>query len=265
MFKKILVVCRGNIYREGSKFLNKLKYFLNGKKFRVVAASSLKKNDFKDVDLVITLGGDGTFLKTASFVRDSFIIGINSNPRASEGALTSISVENIYFIKEIIEGKFRVVERPRAKVTKNNVLLDKLALNEVYIGSKNQFHTSRYILYLNGRKEEHRSSGVLVSTGTGSTAWYSSAGGKPFHPNEKKLKFIVREPFSGRLFKPLFLQGEIPQGHRIKIESTGKMGTIVFDSNNSYNFDGGDVAEVELSDKPLRVIVPAGDRLKYTK
>ena len=256
MFKKILVVCRGNIFREGSKSLNKLKYFLNGKKFRVVGGSNLKKNDFKDVDLVITFGGDGTFLKAASFVRDSFIIGINSNPMASEGALTSINAENVDIIREILNGRFRVIERPRAKVTKNNILLDKLALNEVYMGSRNQFHTSRYILYLNGRKEEHRSSGVLVSTGTGSTAWYSSAGGRPFPYNEKKLKFIVREPFSGRLFKPLFLQGEISQGNKIKIESTGKMGTIVLDSNISHGFEGGDVVEIELSNKPLKVIVP---------
>ena len=262
MFKKILVVCRGNIFREGSKSLNKLKYLMPEKKFRIVGASNIKKHDFKDVDLVITFGGDGTFLKAASFVRDSFIIGINSNPGASEGALTSITADNMEPLREILGGKFRVLERPRAKVTKNNILLDKTALNEVYIGSRSQFHTSRYVLHLNGRKEEHRSSGVLVSTGTGSTAWYSSAGGKPFSYNEKKLKFIVREPFYGRLFKPAFLQGEISDGRKIKIECTGRMEIIVLDSNSSYNFEGGDTVEIELSDKPLKVLHPIRNKIK---
>ncbi|MBI2045071.1 NAD(+)/NADH kinase [Candidatus Pacearchaeota archaeon] len=254
MFKKILVICRGNILREGSKTIYCIKSFLHGKRFRVVGAGSLNKNIFSGVDLVITLGGDGTFLRAASFVKNQLILGINSNPKASEGALTSFNADAVYLVKEILGGKFKILIRQRISVWKNGKLLDKPALNEAYIGSRSQFHTSRYKIYFNGKCEEHRSSGVLISTGTGSTAWYSSAGGRPFHYADKKLKFIVREPFFGKLFRPIILHGEINSGQKIKIESTGKLGSIVLDSNASFSFETGDVVEVGISDEPLRVI-----------
>ena len=89
----------------------------------------------------------------------------------------------------------------------NNKLIKELALNEVYIGAKSQFHTSRYTIKLNGDGEEQRSSGVLIVTGSGSNAWYKSAGGEPFPCEEKKLKFLVREPYQKRVFKPKILCG----------------------------------------------------------
>ena len=124
-------------------------------------------------------------------------------------------------------------------------------MNEVYVGARNQFNTSRYILELNGVKEEHRSSGVLIVTADGSDAWYRSAGGEPYH--EKVLKFLVREPFVCRVFNSKLLQGEIKD--KIKFHSTMyKGGVIALDSNQIHYFNKGDCIELSVSEKPLNIV-----------
>jgi len=232
------------------KILNKL-----NKEISCVKCNELKDAHFKDKDLVIAIGGDGTFIQTSHFLNQTPILGINSEPEVSEGALSSLKGEEIDFLDEILTGKYRIIQRPRVKVRKNGELIERHALNEVYIGSETQFHTSRYIIKLNGNEEEHRSSGVLVVTGSGSNAWYKSAGGKPFHYAEKKLKFLTREPFVRRVFKPKILNGEIKEGEKIIFESKRSTGGIIaIDSHLTYDFNIGDCIEIELSNCPLNVI-----------
>lgn len=54
----------------------------------------LTENDFKDVDLVMSLGGDGTFLRTAGMIQTNKlpIFGVNTDPARSVGHLTSIPI-----------------------------------------------------------------------------------------------------------------------------------------------------------------------------
>ena len=125
------------------------------------------------------------------------------------------------------------------------------ALNEVYVGAHKQFHTSRYKIILDGGEEEHRSSGVLVATSNGSNAWYKSAGGVPF--NDPNLRFIVREPFMSRIFKPKILHGNIKD----KIGFLSTMhdgGAVILDSNYVYDFNHGDTIEIRKSEKVLKVL-----------
>src|SRR4030042_1726735 len=147
----------------------------------------LEKWHLDKSDLVITLGGDGTFIKAANLLEDSLILGINSNPDLSEGALTLINLNELHKLKEILSGKFSIGLSQRAKITINGKPANIFATNEIYIGCEFQFHSSRYKIIFNGIEEEHRSSGVIVSTGTGSGAWFNSAGGKIFNPDEEKL------------------------------------------------------------------------------
>ena len=93
-----------------------------------------------------------------------------------------------------------------------------------------------------------------IVTSSGSNAWYKSAGGKPF-PEQDILKFLVREPFSGRIFKPKILVGEIKPREKISFESKRYAGGVIaLDSDAVYEFNNNDKAEIQLSDKPLNVI-----------
>ncbi len=218
--------------------------------------NELHDDHFKDKDLVITIGGDGTFIRTTHFLRgDTPIFGINSEPETSNGGLTTLNRHDIEELRDILNGKFKIIKKPRARAIRNGELIKELALNEVYVGATNQFHTSRYIIRHKGKEEEHRSSGVLIVTGSGSHAWYKSAGGKPFNHDSKKLKFLVREPFICRLFNPKITRGEISEGEKIIFKSKRKDGGIIsIDSWPAYDFNEGDVVEIRLSSQPLNVI-----------
>ena len=220
--------------------------------FSSVEVRELKK-EMLDVDLVITAGGDGTFIRAASYLKEVPILGINSEPELSEGALTSLVDSELDVLEEILKGNYNIVKRDRIKVIVNGDELDQLALNDVYVGSTTHFHASRYVIEFKGDSEEQRSSGVLFSTSSGSSAWYKSAGGEVF--DEKKIKFLVREPFSGRIFNPKMIRGEVLDGEKIKvIAKRHEGGVISLDSNFHKEFNIPDGVELELSEFPLKVV-----------
>lgn len=255
MLKNIILVYKKNLDNHLFEKINLIKKYFPESNFLALEYSSIKKEILKEAELVLTLGGDGTFVKAAHLIEDSFILGINSNPEKSEGALTSISINEIKKLEKLKEKKFKTIERQRADIVLNKKILDERAINEVYIGVASQFHSSRYKIKFKHKEEEQRSSGIIVSTGTGSEAWFLSAGGKPFHYAEKKLRFIVREPYFGkRVFKPTLIEGEILEGEELIIESTREHGGIIAINDSVYSFNTGDYASIKLSEKPLRVI-----------
>ncbi|MFH1585897.1 MAG: NAD(+)/NADH kinase [archaeon] len=258
MFNKILIVHNERKTNENPDALNEVIKVLNKlhKDFLIVNLASLKKNHFNFIDLVLTLGGDGTFITASHYLDETPIIGINSNKKTSEGFLTELNNEQIHLLEDILNGNHEVIKRQRAALKINGELVDKHALCEIYVGAEKQFHTARYILKLGEEEEEHRSSGIIVVTGSGSTAWYKSAGGDPFHHEEKRLKFLVREPYTGEnLFKPKMLAGEIPHKEKISIESKRYQGGMVaLDCHLTFPFNLGDKVEIVLSDKPLKVV-----------
>lgn len=256
MFKKILLVYSEKLSENHKKVIEKVKKILIGKIFFCLNVRDLDEKYFREIDLAISVGGDGTFIRTSHFLEDIPILGINSEPKQSEGALTSLKENELEKIKDILNGKFKIIKRERAEVFLNDKKIKELALNEVYIGSEHQFHVSRYKIKFKNFEEEQRSSGVLITTGSGSMAWYKSAGGNPFSFSEKILKFLVREPYSGKIFSTKILQGEIKENEKIEFESRRhNEGIVAIDSNVVYPFNFGDKVEVFPSEKPLKVII----------
>jgi nicotinate-nucleotide adenylyltransferase len=256
LYKKIKNVLVVYSEKETEKHLNVvkgIKKLLNGLDIysQFILASDLKKEFFKGVDLVITVGGDGTFIRASHFVYGQLILGINSDSETSNGGLLGFDENNYSYILEVIEGNFKIHKKDRVVIRKNGKLLDSYAMNEVFVGARNQFSTSRYVIELNGSKEEQRSSGVLVVTPLGSNAWYKSAGGKPYL--ERVLKYVVREPFVCRLFDSKLLGGNVENS--IKFYSTmQKGGVIALDSNKVYYFNQGDEVELCFAQNPLSIV-----------
>ncbi len=139
-----------------------------------------------DTDLVLALGGDGTFLRAINMLRGSEIpiAGINFGRL---GFLTSAKVgeEDNSWIDDLLQGNYIVQERILLKVTSDAIP------HGVYPYALNEFSIQRStpaMLHIdvgmdNGRLPAYWADGVVVSTPTGSTAYSLSVGGPIVTPD----------------------------------------------------------------------------------
>jgi len=217
----------------------------------------LSKSDLKEIELVISIGGDGTFLSASHFVENMLMLGVNSNHEKSEGALTTIKLEELNKkLSEILNKNYKIKEYTREIICilKNDrCIRTEHALNEIFFGNINPHHPSAYLLNYKNKEESQKSSGVLVSTGTGSTAWYKSMGGWPFSRTKKQLRFRIREPFRGRIHKPEVIKGKINPEEKLIITSKTHHGLIAIDSIRTYEVNLDDKIEISIGPS-LKVI-----------
>ena len=235
------------------KVLNKLKI-----KYSFIRRGRLKESYFKKRDLIISLGGDGTFLKTAQFIKDKTpIFGVNSDVNMKEGFFLEADRKDFEDkIKKIIKDKFKMRSLARLEASINNKKVPDLALNEFYIGSDKEYITSRYYIKVGDRKERQKSSGVLVATPAGSYAWIKSCGGKKLKITARKFEYLIREPYKGRVNgKYKLKKGVLKKGKKIIITSDMSKGFLVADSlGKEYFFNKKDRIKIYISDKDLSVV-----------
>ena len=150
---------------------------------------------------------------TAKYVGDLPIIGVNPDPARNDGVLLPFKVsEARKAVRRAIDNKIGTREVTLAEVNTNDGQR-MLAFNDFFIGASSHV-SARYTLETAGRSEPQSSSGVLVSTGAGSTGWLSSlfnmtdglgrAFGSPtanrlqLDWEDRRLVWAVREPFRSR-------------------------------------------------------------------
>ena len=211
----------------------------------------VKPSDFKKPRQVIVVAGDGTLLRTCqSITNDSPVLGVNSDPIFTEGWLTRANVSNFpKKFQRILNKKSKVLHLPRLEVRINGKKLPGLALNEVSISREKTYLT--FMHELNGSVE--RSTGILVSTPIGSTAWCKSAGGKKLKLSCRKMEYVIREPYKGTIYKVKKRYGLV-NSFRMKSIMDG---LIVFDSvNKEYPFKREDEITVDFSDKKINLLEP---------
>lgn len=249
---KILIVHRDKTFDESS-----IKKAFPNLKIEKIWKNIVSKNHLKGIDFVISIGGDGTFLSAAHYIDETPILGVNSDTKRSEGALTTIDTSKLLIkIKQILENKVKIKEYTREKIVisqKNKKIETENALNETFFGNINPHHTTNYEIEYNNKKESQRSSGIVISTGTGSTAWYHAAGGFSFGKTRKQLRFRIRELFKGKLHKPTIKKGKIKKENKITITSCMNHAIVAIDSIRTYYLHKGDKVEISIG-KPLRVI-----------
>lgn len=207
-------------------------------------------------DLVITVGGDGTLLRMAHHIENQLLLGVNSTPHVSVGrfcAATSSEFENK--IKKILAAEFRVQPLIRMLIKVNKKTLPIKPINDVLYTNFNPAATSRYIISLGNKREEHKSSGVWVSTPAGSTAAISAAGGISQHAQDRRLQYMTREPYQG-IYNPYELvRGFIAEGKQLKIISKMIKSRIYLDGPSQHvTLDFGDTLTIGHSRKVLKLI-----------
>lgn len=216
--------------------------------------SIVKRDDLEGIDIVISLGGDGTALSASHYLEDKPLLAVNLNPKKSEGALTTISFAELEKKLGEIKREIKTENLERIEVFINNKKLDMLALNDVFIANEKAYLMSRYKLRFNDEEEEQKSSGLIFSTGTGSTAWFKSAGGVPFSAQSKHIKMIAREPYLRRLSSFSLVRETIKSDDKIEIEVLCPS-ILVIDSIREYKLREGDKVRIKISDKPLKRII----------
>ena len=155
-----------------------------GVNFEAVYRADLRT--IKNKDLVLSLGGDGTFLEVSHYLTDIPIMGVNTDSENSTGYFCCCDAES--FERTINEFE----KLPRQKVNRLEVQLDNVilepALNDVFFGHPCPAAVSRYDL----NSEKHKDSGVLMCTAIGSTAWMYQENGIVMSIDSFEIQYKVR-------------------------------------------------------------------------
>jgi len=209
----------------------------------------------KDIDFVISIGGDGTALSASHFLEEKPLLTVNLSPESSVGALTTLAVDNLAEkLAEIKSGKFKTEKLERIDVKINGKNAEHPALNDVFVASEKAYHISKYKIKFNGKEETQNSSGLIFSTGTGSTAWFKSAGGAPFSPQARFIRMIVREPYKGKQNEFSLKNIQINENEEIEIIPFVKS-ILAVDSIREYSLNAGDSIKIKISKNALRRII----------
>ncbi|HLC66851.1 MAG TPA: NAD(+)/NADH kinase [Candidatus Nanoarchaeia archaeon] len=205
-------------------------------------------------DLIITVGGDGTFLRASHFVEDVPMLGVNSEPKRKVGFFTRSTAQDFAEkFQRLRNGKYHLRQLPRLKVHIDGDEIPERALNEVFFGDRLPFKMCRYQLRVEGKKEEQRSSGVLISTGAGSHAWMQSAGGKRFSLTAEKMEYLVREPYHDLNRKGMLHQGFT--NRKIHLLSRDTNNFLVIDAlSKTYPMPVGSRATIELAKRKIQMV-----------
>lgn len=207
------------------------------------------------VDVLVSLGGDGTFLHGASLVGDLSIplLGLNLG---SLGFLTPYAVSEAQCaLIEAAEGRLELRERMRLEVTlrKRGHSESHGALNEAVITQRGIARLLDLAASLNGESiATYKADGLILSSPTGSTAYSLAAGGPILTPD---LEAIVLTPICPHTLtnRPLVVRAD----QALSVTNVSPDNAILtVDGLWSREVEPEDVVEVRKSNKPLKVFRP---------
>ena len=242
---------------EHFKTLKKVKRVLKLSGFHFKVTNRGDRFDLDQYNLIITVGGDGTFLQAARNITHQYIFGVNSDPRWSVGMFCSADSKSFpSFVQKLISKKFSVRTLQRLVLTMKSHPPTHF-LNDVLICHKNPAAMSRYHFIIGGKKEEQKSSGLWLATAAGSSGAIHSAGGKILPVMSSKFQYIARELYAAKQQKYHFRSGILQPGKTVSIISLMQDGVIFVDGcRTHYPFPFGQEASITPSRYPLKVIRP---------
>jgi NAD kinase len=228
---------------------------------------------FAPTDLVVAVGQDGLVANVAKYAGAQPIVPINPDPARFDGILLPFQTPQAHAaVSRTLDGtaKIREITLAEARLADGQRLL---AFNDLYIGSRTHV-SSRYTIATDGDAESQSSSGVLVSTGAGSTGWLSSVfnmaaavssftGGTTGAPpsmgwDDPRLVFVVREPFASRATRTSIAAGVIAPGRELTIESKMPSGGVIFSDGvevDALSFESGAIARIGAAKQRTRLVV----------
>jgi NAD+ kinase len=209
-------------------------------------------------DLVMTIGGDGTFLETSHHIDDkkTVMMGVNSVPRESVGYYCKVTSKNFSEkIEAFLENRAKICSLHRLKVSLGGKMRPPLALNDILFSNTHPAGTTRYRLKIDGQEEEQKSSGLWISPAPGSTAATKSAGGRTLPIGSKHFQFVTREPYAPPGRHVLLKKGILEPDDELRILSVMDEAALWIDGPHvMHPVPRGTIISIRRSDRPIRAI-----------
>lgn len=208
--------------------------------------------------LVITVGGDGTFLTASHDIFDETpVLGVNSAPITSFGHYCVCDRDTFAATLASIEsGAFKPVRLLRLALSIDQKAVPELVLNEVLVAHEQPAGTSRYHITAGDTTEIHKCSGLLVSTPAGSTGFLRSEGGPVLAIDAQEFAFRERAPFLRLDEEHALSCGVMRRGERLDVISQMKGGRIYVDGDYiQYDFGRGAKLTIEAAPSDLLAYV----------
>lgn len=243
---------------------------------QVVDREYLPNFIFGENDLVIAIGQDGLVANTLKYLDNQQLIGVNPDPSRWDGVLLPFRVSDLsLLVPEIFKLGRSCKNITMAKATLNDGQ-SIYGVNDLFIGQKTHV-SARYIIESGGGKESQSSSGIIVSTGLGSTGWFSSiltgaaniisavANNRvdmmetsKFAWDADYLYYSVREPFLSRITKADLVIGKITRASELKIHSLMPENGVIFSDGiekDFLQFNSGITAEITIAEKKGHLVI----------
>lgn len=217
--------------------------------------SGLSVEEMNECDLVVSIGGDGTFLYAVRGIDGTPIMGVNLgevgflNTTTPENAVTMVQKT----VSELDAGTLQTRKMPRLSATGNGWTLPP-ALNEIVIIGQQRGHDNGIAievrvdgsLYTGGHAD-----GVLIATPTGSTAYNLSECGPLVHPDVSGL--IINEMCATEGMAPLL----VGQDSEVTVRVDGpKSAVAVCDGRINQEINPPEEIVIEKADIPIRIAGP---------
>lgn len=220
---------------------------------------------FAPDDRVMMIGQDGLVPNVAKYLDGQLAVGVNPDPGSYEGVLCALAPDQVGAALVWSPGSagFSVQSRVMAEATLDNGQT-LLALNELFIGHVTH-QSARYRISIAGRSERHSSSGVIVSTGTGTTGWARSIikqrrlDARLPGPEEPQVAWFVREPWPSVSTQATLDFGLAGTGAPLTIDSEMSDGGVIFADGieaDRIDFHAGRTVRITESSRRLRLLMP---------
>ena len=221
---------------------NKIDFYIENKFYTLLLKSKVLEDTYKSFisfndldssfDIMFTIGGDGTFLRSATHIRDLDIpiLGINT------GRLGFLAIVNKDAIEEsialVVKGEFTIQERTLLSIRTSPKTPDfselNFALNEITIAKKNTTSMIGVRTNLNGEYlTNYWADGLIISTPTGSTGYSLSCNGPVILPDSKNIVMTPIAPHNLNA-RPMVISDETKI--ELEVDSREKSYLISLDS-----------------------------------
>ena len=211
--------------------------------------TSVEEMERQKVDFIVSVGGDGTILRTIHKMVDPLpILGINMG---TLGFLVDVEPKDaLETLDHLIKG-FEVDSRSRLKVLLNGICLPP-AINEVALLTASPAKMIEFEIIVDGAlMEDFRSDGIVIATSTGSTAYAMSAGGPIVDPRVDAIVLVPVAPF-----KLSSRPWVIPGGSTIevKLKLPEKEALMVIDGQSTTTISVKDTIVISKAKTPARFV-----------
>ena len=231
---------------------------------------------FGPQDIVFAIGQDGMVANILKYLSGQPLVGVNPSPSRWDGVLLPFQSRDLpAVLPEILRGTRKCKEVSMARATLNDGQT-MLAVNDLFVGQRSHV-SARYELALGDQLERQSSSGIIISTGLGSTGWLKSvlagaagvvrAAGEgepevrvqgPFDWGARYLYFSVREPYPSKATGAGLVFGQITGSCPLRITSQMPENGVIFSDgieNDFLEFNSGMEAHIDLADHKGLLVV----------